>query len=152
LLDVPTRFLFENRFYEERRKGDVPVSRLSALMAEAQREVFGEALAEGAEDPLFWSSKLHFFIPDLSFYNFPYTFGYLLSRGLFARFREEGPAFLPRYERFLQRTGGALAHEVAKDSIGEDLESEGFWARAIATLEAPIAELDALLPKVLPRP
>lgn len=152
LLDVPTRFLFETRFYEERSKGEVPASRLSTLMRDAQREVFGEALSEGDEDPLFWSSKLHFFIPDLSFYNFPYTFGFLLSRGLFARFREEGPSFLPRYEAFLRKTGGALAHEVAKDSIGEDLESEAFWSRAIATLEAPIAELEALLPKVIARP
>lgn len=152
LLDVPTRFLFETRFYEERTRGEVPASRLSALMVAAQREVFGEALQQGGEDPQFWASKLHFFIPDLSFYNFPYTFGFLLSRGLYARFQEEGPSFLPRYEAFLRSTGGALAHEVAKASIGEDLESEGFWSRAIATLEAPIAELEVLLPKLLGRP
>ncbi len=150
LLDVPTRFLFETRFYEERMRGEVPASRLSALMVEAQREVFGDALQPGAEDPLFWASKLHFFIPDLSFYNFPYTFGYLLSRGLYARFEQEGAAFLPRYEAFLRATGGALAHEVARNSIGEDLESPEFWARAIATLEAPLGELALLLPKVLP--
>ncbi len=149
LLDVPTRFLFETRFYEERSQGEVPASRLSTLMTSAQREVFGEALAVGGEDPQFWASKLHFFIPDLSFYNFPYTFGFLLSRGLYARFREEGASFLPRYEAFLQSTGGALAHEVAKASIGEDLESEDFWSRAIGTLEAPIEELESILPKVL---
>jgi oligoendopeptidase F len=149
LLDVPTRFLFETRFYELRSRGEVPASRLSSLMVEAQREVFGEALAVGAEDPHFWASKLHFFIPDLSFYNFPYTFGYLLSRGLYARFAEEGPAFLPRYEAFLRATGGALAHEVARASIGEDLEAPEFWARAVATLEAPIAELEAVLGEVL---
>ncbi|MBK6463482.1 MAG: M3 family oligoendopeptidase [Myxococcales bacterium] len=152
LLDVPTRFLFESRFYELRSQGEVPASRLSSLMVEAQREVFGEALQVGAEDPLFWASKLHFFIPDLSFYNFPYTFGYLLSRGLYARFTEEGPSFLPRYEAFLRATGGALAHEVARASIGEDLESPEFWARAIATLEAPIAELEAALGEVMGAP
>lgn len=154
LLDVPMRFLFETRFYELRSQGEVPASRLSSLMVEAQREVFGEALQVGAEDPLFWASKLHFFIPDLSFYNFPYTFGYLLSRGLYARFAEEGPAFLPRYEAFLRATGGALAHEVARASIGEDLESPEFWARAIATLESPIAQLEEALGAGLgaPRP
>lgn len=152
LLDIPTRFLFETRFYEERAKGEVPASRLSELMVAAQREVFGDALAEGKEDPQFWASKLHFFIPDLSFYNFPYTFGYLLSRGLYAKFRAEGPSFLPRYEAFLKSTGGALAHEVAKASIGEDLEGEDFWSRAIATLEEPLDELEKLLPKVMKTP
>ncbi len=148
LLDIPTRFLFEKRFYEERRAGEVPVTRLSELMVQAQREVFGEALARGGEDPYFWASKLHFFIPDVTFYNFPYTFGFLLSRGLYAMFKNEGPAFLPRYEAFLQMSGGAMAHEVAKSSIGVDLETPDFWMQAIDTLRAPTDELERLLPKL----
>jgi oligoendopeptidase F len=145
LLDIPTRFYFEKAFYEERRAGEVPPSRLSELMVRAQREVFGPVLAPGGEDPYFWASKLHFFIPDLTFYNFPYTFGFLLSRGMFAIYREEGPSFLPRYERFLELTGSADAHEVAKASIGRDLESPEFWAQAIDTLAAPTDELERLL-------
>ena len=144
LLDVPTRFFFEKAFYEERRRGEVPPSRLSELMVEAQRNQFGPALARGDEDPLFWASKLHFFIPDISFYNFPYTFGFLLSRGMYALFKQEGPAFLPKYEKFLRLSGSALAHEVAKASIGEDIETPDFWVRAIDTLIAPTDELEEL--------
>ncbi len=150
LLDIPTRFLFESRFYEERKHGEVPASRLSELMVTAQREVFGDVLLRGGEDPWFWASKLHFFIPDLSFYNFPYSFGFLLSRALFARFQEEGPAFLPRYEAFLRQSGSGLAHEVARATIGEDLEQPAFWASAIATLEAPLDELEATLTALIP--
>ncbi len=145
LLDVPTRFAFERAFYEQRRAGEVPASHLSELMVAAQREQFGPALARGEEDPLFWASKLHFFIPDVAFYNFPYTFGFLLSRGMYARFKQEGQTFLPRYEQFLRLSGSALAHEVAKASVGEDLEQPGFWARAIDTLIAPTDELERLL-------
>jgi oligoendopeptidase F len=144
LLDVPTRFYFEKAFYEERQRGEVPPSRLSELMVEAQRRQFGEALAPGREDPLFWASKLHFFIPDIAFYNFPYTFGFLLSRGMYALFKQEGPAFLPKYEKFLRLSGSALAHEVARESVGEDLESPEFWARAIDTLIEPTDELERL--------
>jgi oligoendopeptidase F len=151
LLDVPTRFMFEKRFYEERKAGEVPTSRISELMTLAQRETFGDALAPGGEDPLFWASKLHFFIPDTAFYNFPYTFGFLLSRGLSALLRREGPSFLPRYERFLELTGSAPAHVVAKESIGRDLETPEFWAEAIDTLLEPTNELEALLPEVLAR-
>jgi oligoendopeptidase F len=107
LLNIPARFLFENRFYEERKSGIVSVSRLCELMKQAQREVFGEALAPGEEDPWFWASKLHFFISEVSFYNFPYTFGFLLSQALFTQFRRDGAAFLPRYEEFLRATGSA---------------------------------------------
>jgi oligoendopeptidase F len=144
LLDVPTRFFFEKAFYEERRRGEVSPSRLSELMVEAQRRQFGDALAPGREDPLFWASKLHFFIPDIAFYNFPYTFGFLLSRGMYALFKEEGAAFLPKYEKFLRLSGSALAHEVARESVGEDLESPEFWARAIDTLIEPTDELERL--------
>ena len=148
LLDVPTRFLFEKRFYEERKAGEVPPARLSQLMREAQRETFGDALAEGTEDPLFWASKLHFFIPDVMFYNFPYTFGFLLSRGMLALYRKEGPSFLPRYEAFLRATGSGPAHLVARDAVGADLESPGFWSDAIETLRAPIEQLEGIAPQV----
>ena len=114
-------------------------------MVEAQRDVFGDALAHGGEDPLFWASKLHFFIPDITFYNFPYTFGFLLSRGLFAMYKAEGPSFLPRYEAFLRSTGSAMAHDVAKASVGVDLESPQFWADAIETLRTPTEELERLV-------
>ncbi len=150
LLDVPTRFFFEKKLYEERQAGELPASRLSELMAETQREIFGDALLKGGEDPLFWASKLHFFIPDVTFYNFPYTFGFLLSRGMYALYKEEGQSFLPRYEAFLTMTGSAMAHEVAKQSIARDLESPEFWVEAIDTLKGPTDELERLLPSVIP--
>ena len=150
LLDIPTRFFFETKFYAERKAGEVPASRLSALMSETQREVFGDALIPGGEDPWFWASKLHFYIPEVAFYNFPYTFGYLLSRALFAEWKQQGPAFLPRYEEFLRNSGRAKAHEVARATLGKDLESPEFWRGAIDTLREPLAQLEAILPRVLP--
>lgn len=150
LTDIPVRYVFEKAFHEERQEGEVPVSRLRELMVEAQHQVFGEALADGGEDPLFWASKLHFYMTSVTFYNFPYTFGYLLSRGLFAQFRERGPDFLPQYETFLRQAGSAPAEEVARQAIGCDLEAPEFWAAAIESLRAPVEELESLLPDVLP--
>ena len=91
-------------------------------MVETQREVFGDALAQGGEDPYFWASKLHFYITGVTFYNFPYTFGFLLSRGLYSMFKQEGPEFLPRYEEFLRLTGSDTAEGVARRALGRDLE------------------------------
>ena len=149
LTDIPVRYEFEKRFHEERSEGEVAVSRLKELMASTQRELFGGLLIEGGEDPLFWASKLHFYITGVTFYNFPYTYGFLLSRGLFARFREEGAGFLPRYEEFLRMTGSAAAEEVARSTVGCDLESPDFWGGAIETLREPVEQLEALLPRLL---
>ncbi len=146
LMDIPVRYEFEKRFHEERSKGEVAVSRLKELMVSTQRELFGDLLIPGGEDPLFWASKLHFYITGVTFYNFPYTYGFLLSRGLFARFREEGAGFLPRYEQFLRLTGSATAEEVARSTVGCELESPDFWRGAIETLREPVEQLEALLP------
>ena len=145
LLNVPMRYEFEKRLYEERKSGEVPVSRLKELMVETQREVFGDVLEEGAEDPLFWASKLHFFISSLSFYNYPYTFGYLLSRALFNEFTHTGTDFLPRYEAFLLATGSNNCEDAVKKTLGWDIREESFWANTIKTIEEPLAQFEALI-------
>ncbi len=141
LLNIPMRFWFEKAVYEERRDGELSVGRLKELMLEAQRRSYGDALCEEELDPWFWASKLHFYLTGTSFYNFPYTFGYLFSLGIFARARSEGPGFLPRYEELLRQTGSAPAEAVARRCLGVDLEQPDFWQASIELIEANFSEL-----------
>ncbi len=152
LMDIPVRHEFEKCLYEERRQGELTVSQLKNLMVETQRKVFGDLLEEGGEDPYFWASKLHFYITDITFYNFPYTFGYLLSRGLYSMFRKEGSKFIKWYEEFLRSSGSDDAMNVASRFIGCDLESPDFWVDAIQNLNEPYERLKGLLPKILINP
>ncbi len=145
ILDITVRFEFEKAFHEERQKGEVSVARLKELMAEAQKRIFGDALEPGGEDPLFWASKLHFYMSGVSFYNYPYTFGFLMARTLFARFKAEGPAFLPKYEAFLRLTGSDTAENVAKRSLGADIGKPEFWETAITSLDGQIRQYRRLL-------
>jgi oligoendopeptidase F len=148
LLDIPVRYEFEKALYQERPAGPLSVSRLKALMVDTQRRLLGDILEAGGEDPYFWASKLHFYITGLTFYNFPYTFGYLLSRGLFAVFERDGASFLPKYEEFLRRSGSDTAENVILHTVGLDIEKPEFWVGAIHSLEKPLDRLLALLPKV----
>ena len=150
LLDIPVRYEFEKVFYEQRAQGPLSVSRLKELMVETQRRILGDVLEPGAEDPYFWASKLHFYITGVTFYNFPYTFGYLLSRALYGKFTNEGASFLPKYEEFLRLAGSDTAENVVQRTIGEDIERTDFWTAAIRSLEEPLVHLQALLPQVLP--
>ena len=150
LLDIPVRYEFEKAFYEERPSGPLSVSRLKELMVETQRRVLGNVLERGGEDPYFWASKLHFYITGLTFYNFPYTFGYLLSRGLYRIFKNEGRKFLPKYEEFLRLAGSDTVENVVMQTVGEDIQKPDFWNAAIMTLEEPLNALQAILPAVLP--
>jgi oligoendopeptidase F len=144
LINIPMRYEFEKAFYTERASGEVSVSRLSALMTEAQRKLYGDTLLDDGTDPMFWASKMHFFISGISFYNFPYVFGYLLSQALFARFKAEGPSFLPRYEAFLSMTGSATCEEVVKQSLGQDITQPEFWATALKAIEPTLTAYEAL--------
>jgi len=147
LLDITVRFEFEKAFHDERMKGEVSVSRLKELMVETQQRVFGDAMLDGSEDPMFWASKLHFYITGVTFYNFPYTFGFLLARALYNLFEQEGASFLPRYEDFLRLTGSDTAEGVAQRSIGADLTKPDFWVKSISSLEPHLEHYKQLLAK-----
>ncbi len=144
LINIPMRYEFEKSFYTERASGEISVSRLRELMTEAQRKLYGDTLLDDGTDPMFWAYKMHFFITGVSFYNFPYVFGYLLSQALFARFKIEGAAFLPRYEAFLSMTGSATCEEVVKQTLGEDLTNPEFWATALKAMEPSLLAYEAL--------
>ena len=131
LMNLRSRFLFETAFFERRAGGPLTADELSALMVEAQREAYCGGLAEDGYHPLFWASKLHFYLTSTPFYNFPYVFGYLFSNGLSALARREGPAFAGAYARLLQDTGSMTCEELAQRHLGEDLTGAAFWERAV---------------------
>jgi len=147
LLNIPMRFDFECALYDARKDGELSVGALKDLMLEAQRKNYGESLAHDQLDPWFWASKLHFYITEVSFYNFPYTFGYLFSLGIFARFLKEGSSFLPNYEKLLRFTGSAPAEVVAKETLGVDLEGPEFWNASIDLVENDWKAFSALTAK-----
>ncbi|WP_028987997.1 M3 family oligoendopeptidase [Thermicanus aegyptius] len=128
-MNLHARFLFELDFYTERKKGPVSVDRLNELMAAAQKRAYKESLQQ--YHPYFWESKLHFYITEVPFYNFPYTFGFLFSSGIYARALAEGPAFAPRYEALLGDTGRMKVEDLAKKHLGEDLTKSDFWQSAV---------------------
>ena len=142
LMNIQCRFLFETRFYEERRQGTVGVARLNELMVEAQREAYRDSL--GVYHPTFWASKLHFYHTRVPFYNFPYTFGYLFSAGVYAKALSSGPGFAARYADLLRDTGRMNVEELAATHLEADLTSEAFWGLALDGLLEDVAELRAL--------
>ncbi len=128
-MNIHARFLFETRFYERRKKGMLSVDQLNDLMVTAQKEAYKGALA--SYHPTFWASKLHFYSTGQPFYNYPYTFGYLFSAGVYARALAEGPTFAQRYVDLLRDTGRMRVEELAMKHLGADLTKPDFWQSAI---------------------
>ncbi len=128
-MNIHSRFLFETRFYEERKSGLVSRERLNELMKEAQEEAYCGALSEYS--PTFWASKLHFHITGVPFYNFPYTFGYLFSMGIYAKAVQEGEEFEEKYTALLRDTGRLSVEDLAQKHLGVDLTKPEFWQEAV---------------------
>ncbi|MDF2717327.1 MAG: oligoendopeptidase [Paenibacillus sp.] len=127
-MNIHARFLFETEFYERRKKGLVGTDELNELMTDAQRRAYKDALGE--YHPHFWASKLHFYITGVPFYNFPYTFGYLFSSGIYAVAQQEGSGFEDKYIALLRDTGSMTVEELARKHLGVDLTQPDFWQSA----------------------
>lgn len=148
LMNIHARFLFEDEFHRERVNGELAPERFSELMEKAQREAYLGALADDGWNPRFWVSKLHFYISGWPFYNFPYTFGYLLSLGLYALAAESGDADFPsKYREFLIATGDRLAEDAVADTLGHDLTQPDFWNRSLDVVERRVTQFVELASK-----
>jgi pepF/M3 family oligoendopeptidase len=140
LMNIHARFLFENKFHLERASGELSAERFSELMLEAQREAYLNLLADDGWNPTFWASKLHFYISGLPFYNFPYTFGYLLSLGLYTLAGESGSNFPEQYRRLLIATGCQEAEDAVRSTFGHDLKSPTFWNKSLDVVERRVEQ------------
>ncbi|WP_028546842.1 M3 family oligoendopeptidase [Paenibacillus taiwanensis] len=133
-MNIHARFLFETRFYEARKQGLLSTEQISELMVEAQKEAYCNTLS--SYHPHFWASKLHFYKTAVPFYNFPYTFGYLFSTGIYARALAEGESFAAKYDALLRDTASMTVEELAEKHLNVDLTKPDFWQSAIdVTLE-----------------
>lgn len=128
-MDIHARFIFETNFYTERRQGPISAERLNELMLGAQKEAYCDSL--DVWHPHFWCSKLHFYNTGVPFYNFPYTFGYLFSYGIYAMAKKEGADFQQKYINLLRDTGSMKVEDLAMQHLGVDLTKKDFWQQAV---------------------
>ncbi len=135
LMNIHARFLFEI----------VSTEKLNKLMEEAQKEAYGHSLGE--YHPTFWASKLHFYITGVPFYNFPYTFGYLFSLGIYARALEEGKEYEEKYIALLKDTASMKVEDLAEKHLNVDLTKPDFWQSAVQLCIDDIEEFLTLTEK-----
>jgi len=147
VLDVEARFAFESAVVERRAERALAPAELDALMESAQREAYGDGLADGPLHPLAWAEKPHYYFGGQPFYNYPYTFGFLFGRGLYSAYRQDPDGFVGRYDELLAGTGMAAAAELAS-AFGIDIRSPGFWRGSLSVAEERVARYEALVGKV----
>lgn len=143
--DIQCRYLFDKALYTERKKRSLASTDLQELMISAQKTAFGDLLDESGYHPYFWCSKLHFYLTDTPLYNFPYTFGYLFSAGVYALAKEKGAPFAENYRSLLSETGSMRTEDIAQKYLGVDLTKDDFWVGAIDNILNDVDEFVKLV-------
>lgn len=139
ICDIYSRYLFETAVFEQGKEGFLFADDLEKLMLDCQKKAYGEGLDHEFLHPYMWVCKGHYYSPSLSFYNFPYAFGGLFAKGLYAKYLEEGSAFVPKYQALLNATTVKSVEDVAS-MAGIDLTNPDFFRSSLKTVAGRIDE------------
>lgn len=128
-MNIHSRFLFEKKFYEERKLSFLSSTRINELMKEALDEGYEGSLDHASIHSWIWTP--HFYITKSPFYNFPYTFGYLFSQSIFAKAIEEGKELEESFIQLLRDSGSMSSEDLVMKHLGEDITTEAFWEKGM---------------------
>lgn len=137
IVDIYSRYLFEKEVFERRAQSELSADDFCEIMERSQKATYGDGLDSNHLQKYMWTWKPHYYRAGLSFYNFPYAFGFLFSIGLYAIYKERGAAFVPDYKQLLASAGEANAADLAA-RFGIDLRSRKFWEDSLALVEKQV--------------
>lgn len=143
IIDILSRFIFESKVMSEANR---PISKheMKAWMLDAQKEAYGEGLDSNYLHPYMWLVKGHYYSAGLNFYNFPYAFGLLFGKGLYAQYLKDKTKFIEKYDELLKLTTKEDA-EVVAQSMGIDITQKSFWIDSLEMIRKDIEEVINLL-------
>lgn len=139
IVDIYSRFLFEKSVFEARKESALTVEQIKELMLKAQREAYGDGLDPEYLHPYMWAWKPHYYDADYNYYNFPYAFGLLFAKGLYAEYLKKGNSFTSEYEKLLSITGKNKIADITKE-VGIDIHSKEFWKSSLETIQEDISK------------
>jgi pepF/M3 family oligoendopeptidase len=143
-LDIYARYLFEKEIFTRREEAELSAKEFNELTTRYYRETYGDSMMEGELWPYLWAYLPHYYISDLSFYNYPYTFGFLFSLGLYQIYEKREPGFHEKYDRLLADSASENAAELA-ERFGIDLYQPAFWAGGYEIVRKRVERFEELV-------
>lgn len=143
IIDILSRFLFESALFE---KASGPVSKhvMKEMMLDAQKKAYLNGLDHNQLHPYMWLVKGHYYSAGLNFYNFPYAFGLLFGKGLYAQYLKDQKTFLKNYDELLALTTKTSV-EACAQSMGIDVTKKDFWIDSLNEVKKDIDEVISLM-------
>ncbi|MBE3591708.1 MAG: M3 family oligoendopeptidase [Thermoanaerobacter sp.] len=144
IVDIYSRFLFEDELLKRRKDHSLSVEELKQMMIDAQKKTYGDGLDQNYMHPYMWINKPHYYDADLNYYNFPYAFGELFVKGLICKYNQEGEKFVEEYKELLSQTGKKNLYELGK-IMGFDIHSIDFWRKSLDVIKEEIEQFISLI-------
>jgi oligoendopeptidase F len=133
---------FEQLLHRARREqGELTTEQVNGLWLTANRPMHGDVVRLTEGYGWWWMYIGHFI--HVPFYCYAYAFGELLVLALVQKYKQEGPAFVPRYLELLS-AGGSEAPHVLLARLGVDVTDPTFWELGLRLLGDMVAEAEAL--------
>jgi len=143
ICDIYSRFLFESNLFKTREDHPLSVDELKTMMLDAQKQAYGNGLDHDTLHPYMWLIKPHYYSAGQNFYNFPYAFGLLFAKGLYAKYLENPEFFVLKYDDLLAASGKMSIIDVCK-IMNIDVESIEFWKASLEIIKLDIEKFVAL--------
>ena len=123
---------FEQSLHNARHEqGELPAEQVNELWLAANRPMHGDVVRLTDGYGWWWLYIGHFI--HVPFYCYAYSFGELLVLALVQKYKQEGPAFVPRYLELLA-AGGSDAPHVLLGRLGVDVTDPAFWELGLRLL------------------
>jgi oligoendopeptidase F len=127
---------FEHACHTARREeGELSVERFGDLWAQSQEAMLGDSVEVTDGYHSWWSYVPHFM--GSPGYVYAYAYGQLLALSVYARYQQEGDAFVPAYLDML-RAGGSKSPEELARIVDCDLTDPDFWRNGLKIVEGQL--------------
>ncbi len=146
ICDIYSRFIFESELFGTRADHPLSVSELNTIMLNAQKAAYGKGLNHEFLHPYMWLIKPHYYSAELNFYNFPYAFGLLFAKGLYAKYLNDPEYFVAHYDQLLASAGKMDIVDVCR-IMDIDVETEDFWIESLKIITNDIDQFEQLVEK-----
>lgn len=133
---------YEQDAYRMRGEGTTLTDeRLSEIWVARNAAYYGDAVELPAGYGLGWSYIPHFI--STRFYTYAYVFAHLVTLALYARYREDGDAFVGRYLDFLAAGGSASPADLLLP-LGVDLADPACWDPGFHEMERMVERAEEM--------
>ena len=131
---------FEDKVHKARRgQGELKTEEVTDIWLRTQRQMFGDSVTLSQNYGIWWSYIPHFL--HTPGYVYSYAFGELLVLALYARYKNEGGAFVPKYLNLLS-AGATQTPYMLLEPFDVNLDDPGFWNDGLKIIDEMLAMLE----------